>query len=272
MFRYLPSRVSEELKAETKKENALVEMFEKVKRTAERKPYRPSYGTKGDAVEFPTNYFPVNLPHNLVMYRYRITVDPESQHGQQLLEPKNKKLKRIIKIWLNLLQSSLRELPVATDFKSTVICTERIPKGWWVTRVNYLHEDDQALGAVPQRYMLQIEETPPPLEISVLKDFLASTDLIAPFEDRELMLQALNIIFGHHSKSSPTITVIGSNRAYPNESTEKWPLTGGLEAIRGYFLSVRLASFRSIVNVCQSRGFLRQSRETPRGHKVAGLD
>lgn len=105
-------------------------------------------------------------------------------------------------------------------------------------------------------YTLRIEETPPPLSISVLKTFLASTNKRAPFEDRELILQTLNIIFGHHSKSSPAITMIGSNRAYPNynTTTERLPLTGGLEAIRGYFLSVRLASFRSIVNVNVSHG------------------
>ena len=189
------------------------------------------------------------------MYRYRITIDPQYRDGQQLPEPKNKKLKHI-KIWLNLLQYSLQKLPVATDFKSNLICTEKIPEGWWVTRVKYVHEYDQAPGAVPQMYTLRIEETPPPLSISVLKTFLASTNERAPFEDRELMLQTLNIIFGHHSKSSSAITMIGSNRAYPNynTATEKFPLTRGLEAIRGYFLSVRLASFRSIVNVNVSHG------------------
>ena len=197
------------------------------------------------------------LPDDLVMHRYTITIDPLSRDGEQLPEPKNKKLKQIIKIWLNLLQSSLQKLPVATDFKSNLICTGKIPEGWWVTRVKYFHEYDQAPGPDPQIYTLRIEETPPPLEISVLKTFLASTNETAPFEGRELMLQALNIIFGHHSKSSSEITMIGSNRAYPNydnTTTEKLPLTGGLAAIRGYFLSVRLASFLSIVNVNVSHG------------------
>lgn len=150
------------------------------------------------------------------MYRYRITIDPQYRDGQQLPEPKNKKLKQIIKIWLNVLQSSLQKLPVATDFKLNLIYTEKTPESWWVTRVKYFHEYDQAPGAVPQMYTLRIEETPPPLRLSVLKTFLASTNGRAPFEDRELMLQTLNIIFGHHSKSSSAITMIGSNRAYPN--------------------------------------------------------
>ena len=234
-----------------------MERLHDVNRTARMKPYRPSYGTKGDPVEFSTNYFLVKLPQALDLYRYKITIDHQYKNGKQLPEPKSKKLKQIIKLMLGHLQRSQQDMPIATDFKSTLICAQKISQDFWATKIVYSHEDDQATGMNTQTYTLHIEETPPHLSVSGLRDFLASTNTIAPFDDKESMLQALNIICGHHAKSSSEITMIGGNKAYKSAKdpkTEKWSLTAGLEAIRGYFLSVRLASFRALVNVNVSHG------------------
>ena len=229
-------------------------MFEGVNRTAESKPYRPSYGLKGDAVEFWTNYFPVKLPDELVLHRYSITIDVEYDEGKQLPEPRNKKLRRIIKLLLERLDNPKLKLPIATDFKSTLVCGRMIPQNLWVTQIKYFHEDDRGARNDSRTYTVRIEETPPVLKISELKNFLASTTVIAPFSDRESILHALNIIFGHHAKSSPAINMVGGNKAFNNAKTqpqhaEQESLKDGLEAIRGYYLSVRLATFRTIVNV-----------------------
>ena len=245
-------QISRALADESTNENNLVNNFEGVNRTAEDKPYRPSYGVRGDAVEFRTNYFPVNLPDELVLYRYSITIDVEYDEGKQLPEPKNKKLKRIIRLMLENLQNSKVKTPIATDFKSTLVCSGMIPQSSWVTKITYFHEDDRGPSKDSRTYTIRIEETPPVLKISELKNFLASTTVTAPFSDRESMLQALNIIFGHHAKSSPMISMVGGNKGFKNEKNQhadKQSLKAGLEAIRGYFLSVRLATFRAIVNV-----------------------
>ena len=245
-------QISRALTDESTNENKLVKMFEGVNRTAESKPYRPSYGVRGDAVEFRTNYFPVKLPDELVLYRYSITIDVEYDEGKQLPEPKNKKLKRIIRLMLENLQNSKVKMPIATDFKSTLVCGGMIPQSLWVTKITYFHEDDRGPSKDSRTYTIRIEETPPVLKISELKNFLASTTVIAPFSDRESMLQALNIIFGYHAKSSPMISMVGGNKGFnnaENQHAEQQSLRNGFEAIRGYFLSVRLATFRTIVNV-----------------------
>lgn len=234
-----------------------MKMFEGVNRTGMSKPYRPSYGTKGNPVGFQTNYFALNLPDKLVLYRYRITIDPDYSDRKQLPEPNNNELKTIINIMLTLSQKYHQGPPKATDFKSTLISAGSIPQRSLVTKVRYFNDDNGTPEKESRTYTLRIEETPPHLTISALKESLAFTNTVAPFRDRELMLQALNIVFGHHAKSSPTITMIGGNKAYPSGNDprkENSPLTTGLEAIRGYFLSVRLASFRAIVNVNVSHG------------------
>lgn len=197
------------------------------------------------------------MPRELVLHRYRISIDDKYKEGEKLREPKNKKLKQIIKIMLSDLEQSNGKMAIATDFKTTLISTQKIPQRSWVKEVTYFHESDNAPGQDPQVYTLRIEETPPSLPISALTDFLSSIHSSAHFGNRELMLQALNIILGHHARSNPTITMIGGNKAYPsaaNQNIEKQSLTAGLEAIRGYFLSVRLASFHSLVNVNVSHG------------------
>ena len=239
--------------------------FEGVNRTAESKPYRPSYGVKGDAVEFLTNYFPVGLPDELVLHRYSISVDLDYDEGKQLPEPKNKKLKQIIGLTLENLQKSKLRLPIATDFKSILICGGMIPQDLWVRKIKYSHEDDGGISNDPRTYTVRIGKTSPVLEISELKKFLASTTAVAPLSDRESMIQALNIIFGHHAKSSRTISMIGGNKAFNNarQLAEKEALRDGLEAIRGYFLSVRLATFRTIVNVNVCHGAFYEAIKLP---------
>lgn len=71
----------------------LVKIFEGVNRTGMGKPYQPSYGMKGNPVEFQTYYFALKFPSTLVLYRYRTTIDPDYSDGKQLPEPNNNELK-----------------------------------------------------------------------------------------------------------------------------------------------------------------------------------
>ena len=192
------------------------------------------------------------MPDELVIHRYSITIVPEYVDGKQLPEPKNKKLKQIIKLMLGSLRNSKLTLPIATDFKSNLVCGGMIPQNLRLIKIKYSHEDDSGTSNDRRTYTIRIEDTPPVLKISELKNFLSSTTVIAPLSDRESMLQVLNIIFGHHARSSLTISMIGGNKAFTNaqnQHVERQYLGDGLEAIRGYFLSVRLATFRTIVNV-----------------------
>ena len=71
----------------------LVKRLEGVNNTAESIRYRLSYGVKGGVDEFRTEYFLVDLPDRLVLYRYSITIDVEYDEGKQLSESRNKKLR-----------------------------------------------------------------------------------------------------------------------------------------------------------------------------------
>ena len=235
-----------------KKEDNLVSKFSSTERTGVPKPYRPSYGTIGDRVEFQTNYFLVNLPSELVLHRYTITIEPKfNKDGKKLPEPKNKKLKQIIRLLLLHLESVEPKILIVTDFKSNLICSGKISQSSWGPEIKYFHENDQEPGVNPLTYRVRVDEILPSFDVSVLNDFLASTEAVAQYQTRDSMLQILNILLGHHTKSDPATTMVGGNRAFPSTSSaqEKMSLKAGLEAVRGYFLSVRLATFRTVVNV-----------------------
>ena len=235
--------------AEINEGDILVDKFSSIERTGVQKPYRPSYGTMGDKVEFMTNYFPVNLPSNLKLHRYTVSIEPKlDKGGKKLPEPKNKKLKQIIRLLLDHLESLKLGIFVATDFKSNLICSGEIPQTSRGPEIDYYHESDRGPRENPPKYRVRIEEPLPPLDVSVLRDFLASKEIVARYQDTEPKLQALNILLGHHAKSTPTTIMVGGNKAFPI-TMEKAPLKAGLEAIRGFFLSVRLATSRAVVNV-----------------------
>ena len=139
---------------------------------------------------------------------------------------------------------------VATDYKSNLVCTTKILQDLLNVEVTYFHENDRATGSDSPKYLVRIKEIPPHLTTSHLKAFLTSTESDAQYDLKEPMLQALNILFGHYAKSTPTTTMVGGNRAFTSDqNTERLSLNAGVEAVRGYFLSVRLGSFSSMVNV-----------------------
>lgn len=67
------------------------------------------------------------------------------------------------------------------------------------------------------------------------------------------MSQALNTILGHNSKQSGDFVTIGSRKVYPfkenNPAFEKFDVSGGLIALRGFYGNVVGATLRVLVNV-----------------------
>ena len=247
------------------KEDLLQKKSDTLERTATRYPCRPSYGTKGTSVQLQANYFRLQLPNGLDLYRYNLEIQrkagaekqppSEPKKNKTLSDPKGKKLKQIISLRLEILKEKLasRRLTcyVATDYKSNLICTTKIPQDFLKAEVTYFHENNHATGdSNSPKYSVHLQEIPPHLTTSQLNDFLTSTESGAQYDLKESMLQALNILFGHYAKSTPTTTMVGGNRAFPSDQdNDGGSLSPIVKAVRGYFLSVRLCSFSSMVNV-----------------------
>jgi hypothetical protein len=71
------------------------------------------------------------------------------------------------------------------------------------------------------------------------------------FKSKEEIIQALNIVVGHCPKAASNIFSIGANKHFQvaSDGSDSMSLGGGLQAIRGFFVSVRAATARILLNV-----------------------
>jgi eukaryotic translation initiation factor 2C len=208
-------------------------------------PQRPGYGTQGRSITLWANYFEMKSRDDLLVYRYSIEIQPDAR-GKT---PVGKKLKRLIEVLLEEHFPAYRT-HIATDYKSTVISRIDLPNLESSYSVVYRaeFEDEPGPRAVTYRLRLQNNGT---VRVSELLDYLTSTQASAVFGSKDEIIQALNIIVGHHPKTALSIFSIGANKHFELHParTEKMSLGSGLEAVRGFFVSVRAATARILVNI-----------------------
>jgi eukaryotic translation initiation factor 2C len=134
------------------------------------------------------------------------------------------------------------------------------------TTVKYRAEEEDEPSANAKTYQLRLQYTGP-FRVSELVDYLTSTRAGSLFKSKDEIIQALNIIVGHYPKTDPNIFSVGANKHFElaPASSETMSLGAGLHAIRGFFISVRAATSRILVNVqvkhaaCYNQGPLSRS-------------
>ena len=207
-------------------------------------PPRPGYGTRGRPVLLWANYFELNSPGGLLLHRYSIEILPE-----QGRVPTGKKAKRIVQLLLEENFSQVQRR-IATDYKSNLICSTELDINDGHFSVRYRAEGEDVPDARAPTYRIRIHETGT-LRVAELMDHLTSTSASALFGSKDEILQALNIVMGHHPKTDEAIFSVGANKHFEVNAarSEKMDLGAGLTAIRGFFFSVRAATARMLVNV-----------------------
>lgn len=224
-------------------------------------PQRPGYGTQGNKILLWANYFAMEAPKDLLLFRYSIELLYDRSKGA----PVGKKLKRIVELLLEEHFSAYQNL-IATDFKSNLICKAVLPIPKDIYRVDYRAEGEDEPAPDAKSYQLRLRSTGT-VRISELLDYLTSTHASALLDSKDEIIQALNIVVGHYPKSASHIFSIGANKHFPLHpaASETWSLGAGLHAIRGFFISVRAATSRTLLNVqvkhaaCYSEGPLTRS-------------
>lgn len=213
-------------------------------------PRRPGYGVIGRPVVLWTNHFEMKISGDMILKRY--SVDVAGDGGRTA--PAGKKLKRIIELYLEEHLSSYKP-DVVTDFKATLISKNELPSEQLSGSVQYKAEAEDEPPQNPRIYHVQLQLTGT-LTVSRLMDYLTSTQASALPGAKEDIIQALNIIVGHNPKASPNIASIGANKHFDCSPAfaEGFSLGAGLSALRGYFVSVRAATSRLLVNVQVKHG------------------
>ncbi|KAH6724161.1 QDE2 protein [Leptodontidium sp. MPI-SDFR-AT-0119] len=209
-------------------------------------PPRPGHGTLGKKIVVYANYFKLIAPPNLSLTRYNVEVSPPAT---------GKKLGRIFQLLL--------ELPnfagVATEWKSMIISTNdlNLPAGYTV-QIPYKKEGEDEPLARAITYNVRVI-TPLTYLVSDLVKFLSSESPGPPYTQKAEVIQMMNAVFGHYPQAHPEVGSIGQNRHFSLDRSQANAhnirvLGGGLESLRGYFLSVRPATGGLLLNVNVTHG------------------
>jgi len=214
--------------------------------TTTRFPPRPGHGTLGKKIVVYANYFKVIAPPNLSLTRYNVEVSPPAT---------GKKLGRIFQLLLELPAFS----GVATEWKSMIISTKNLnlPPGYTV-QIPYRKEGEDEPPARAVTYNVRVI-TPLTYLVSDLIKFLASQNPQPPYTQKAEVIQMMNAVFGCYPQAHPGVTSIGQNRHFALDRSQQnahniHVLGGGLESLRGYFLSARPATGGLLLNVNVTHG------------------
>ncbi|GKZ75450.1 hypothetical protein AnigIFM56816_000103 [Aspergillus niger] len=230
---------------ETEKAIETAVLANKQKKAAEW-PLRPGFGTQGRPVTLYANYFELKSVGKQ-LYRYHIDISGDSA-GRK---PAGKKARHVVRLFLEEHFAQFRN-SVVTDYVSTLIANQKILVEQEAAEydVRYRDEYEDEYPEDPKVYRVRCQFTGT-LNPSDLLNYLTSSDAAAMFASKADVIQAMNIILGFQPKTDPTIASVGANKHYAicGGREEKYSLGDGLEALRGFFVSVRAATSRLLVNV-----------------------
>lgn len=219
-------------------------------------PKRPAYGTKGKRITLWANYFEMVIQNKAAsFYRYnvdlvRIESKKKDSKGKdaEVRAPTGKKLERCMRL---LLQELPNTISVATDYRKTLITPQLLKLTKEGVLVQYYSENDAGPSPTDPRYLATIKLTGT-FTFGDLLDHLCSTDLSREGPAaREQILQAANIVIASGLKQNSDNIITKSNKYFlaKGNLVESSMLVSGLEAFRGYFMSVRAATCRMLLNV-----------------------
>ncbi|KAL4782559.1 ribonuclease H-like domain-containing protein [Aspergillus varians] len=206
-------------------------------------PTRPGFGTRGAQVILYANYFQLSTPTGSEVLRYNV----EIPQGNGI-----RKQRQIFNLLLNQHFLEKRDY-LAADFRSTLICAVDLLQGnlEQVYDVRYKGELQSEYPEKAAVYPVKVIFTGK-VSISDLLDYMSSTNVGSMFRGKSEVLEALNIIVGHHAQASSQLASRAANTHFAicGGSAERFNLGAGLEALRGFSVSVRAATARLLVN-CQ---------------------
>lgn len=218
-------------------------------------PSRPAYGTAGKAIVLYTNYFELKgIQGDTVLYRYSLAFS-----DADLPKPKKRRLVQLL-----LQMEPFAKYKIASDGAQILVSLEKIALD--STRPEFTlewypkdggpfpapsPEDTEARKAARKKstYRALVEELGTVSVKDLLKDLAQPT---STYPSKLETIQALNVIMAHGPSSDGRIATAGGNKFYPfgnHPQVQMADLGSGLQALRGYFSSVRTSVNRILVNV-----------------------
>lgn len=245
-------------------------------------PLRPAYGSSGKPITVWANYFKLWTPPQ-TLYKYAIEVvrvvakdTKDAKPGKSVDPPavKGRKLFLVLQLAMKELQNLEQGCVIATEFKSQLVSTRKLNNN--VVSVMFNPEGSNRT----ETYSIKLNG-PTEARIDDLLEYLLTMNdssdpngqIFPKFADS---VDALGVILGFFPRSTEGMAAIGSARFFrvsPAISASLGPQKGGraLEAIRGYFQSVRLGTGRVLVNTNVTHGVFKAALKVVDFFKILGV-
>ena len=208
-------------------------------------PRRPGYGTVGRAVILRTNYFQIIPKRDLQIFRYHVDIIPGTKVAR--------KKRRILDLLVETVPALASARPaIATDRSSIIVTLKKLALGSTDSVEGQLmYYEAEEVGPKQEKptvyeYKIQYTNT---VSVEELLNYLSSTNHATQYDDKEAVLQALNIAMMRKPMADPKVSgSVRLNRFFPTDSV-LGQLGGGLIAVQGYYTSVRTSTLRLLLNV-----------------------
>ncbi|KAF3906958.1 hypothetical protein AA313_de0209849 [Arthrobotrys entomopaga] len=225
-------------------------------------PPRPGFGTVGESVSVRANFFPLDIKppgggKNLLVYVYDLKVVPDEQKKKAIL-------KRVIQLFM---QEYLSKHVVATDFAKVLFSPKKLPEKLIPAggaKIKLYYEDEPGATDRSKEYTVDIK----PSKTSVLDidDLWSYVRGKSDHKHKALnvkysppLVQCLNIILSMFPSENHVQFGKNSYFVLPPEGV-KHPIGGGLDAIQGFYSSVRPGFDRILCNINVRTGAFYQNR------------
>ncbi|KAL8754944.1 MAG: hypothetical protein Q9199_003983 [Rusavskia elegans] len=212
---------------------------------------RPQYCNAGTPLRLYANFFELNVSKSVKLVRYSIEVIRQAPS----VEITNGGLRsQCIRLALQEAGFVRYRNRIVTDHQANLYSVVQLPEELHTTNIQYRDEHSQTTNPNARSYVITLKEGRT-FDISSLVPKIVSEDLTIGKESRSEILTALNIFLHDFAQRQPTsITYLRDKCFHLGHHSSRHNLFGGLEAIPGFFSSVRPASDKLMVNVNPSRG------------------
>ncbi|CAI6325792.1 unnamed protein product [Periconia digitata] len=221
-------------------------------------PLRPGYGKVGREVVLWANYFELKgVAPDTILYRYSVNVQGET--GDSLPKPKRKRL-----IELLLQQPPFSGARVASDWSQSLVSATELDLGSQNAAYDiewYPADGDPPTPSTeddPRKKKNTFKLLVASMTSVSVKDLLDNIRQSNSASSMKLeTIQALNIVLASGPNTDSRVAVAGGNKFYPFGSHPQFEcadLGSGLNALRGYYTSVRTGANRLLVNINVATG------------------
>lgn len=228
-------------------QDKIVAAFSKLSVKDDEIPLRPGFGQNGQAIKVRTNFFPMKVPPG-PLGEYDIHITPAVE---------NKRMKRrIFQLAEGTAEWAAAGLTgkVAHDHASKLISSVRLPQPLKI-HVPYSDEDDHddpkptSKKGRTSEYVLQFNYIQD-LETSSLIHYLNGNPEYRNYDVMPVVTALNLVLMAFPTRSGSQGVMVGRNKFFhPDPNKPPVSLSGGLEAWRGFYSSVRPAHRQLMVNV-----------------------